>query len=96
MDPDAFPDTLDFQGPNEMVNLRNPQVRYGFALSKRTVLWFSVEKASSDIAFKTSQFSSQPNSPSPDGTVRVRQEYDRGHWQVAWSPTGHEKPKNRN
>jgi hypothetical protein len=66
-----------------MVNLRNPQVRYGFALSKRTVLFFSVEKPTSDLVFKTPQFSSQPNSPSPDGTIRVRQEYDRGHWQVA-------------
>jgi hypothetical protein len=83
MDPDGFPDTLDFEGPNGMVNLRNPQVRYGFAVSKRTILWFSVEKPSSDIAFKTPQFSSQPNSPSPDGTVRLRREYDRGHWQVA-------------
>ena len=83
MDPDAFPDTLDFEGPNGMVNVRNPQVRYALAISKRTVLAISVEKPSSDIAFKTPQFSSQPNSPSPDGTVRVRQEYDRGHWQVA-------------
>jgi hypothetical protein len=84
MDPDAFPDTLDFEGPNGMVNLRNPQVRYGFALSKRTVLFFSVEKPSSDLAFKTTtQLSAQPNSPSPDGTVRLRQEFDRGHWQVA-------------
>ena len=83
MDPDAFPDTLDFEGPNGMVNLRNPQVRYGFAFSKRTVLFFSVEKPTSDLVFKTPQFSSQPNSPTPDGTVRVRQEYDRGHWQVA-------------
>jgi Porin subfamily. len=83
MDPDGFPDTLDFEGPNGMVNLRNPQVRYGFALSKRTVLWMSVEKPSSDLAFKTPQFSSQPNSPSPDGAVRLRQEFDRGHWQVA-------------
>ncbi len=83
MDPDAVPDTLDFQGPNGMVNLRNPQIRYAFAISERTVLSVSVEKPSSDLAFKTPQFSSQPNSPSPDGTVRVRQEFQRGHWQVA-------------
>jgi len=83
MDPDAFPDTLDFQGPNGLVNLRNPQVRYTFGLSQRMTLSVSVEKPSSDIAFKTPQFSSQPNSPSPDGAVRVRQEFQRGHWQVA-------------
>jgi hypothetical protein len=83
MDPDGFPDTLDFQGPNGMVNLRNPQLRYGFALSKSTLLYFSVEKASSDVLFKTAQFNSQPNAPSPDGAIRLRQEFPRGHFQVA-------------
>jgi hypothetical protein len=83
MDPDAFPDTLDFQGPNGMVSVRNPQVRYGIALSRNTTLYFSAEKPSSDVAFKTPQFSAQPNSPSPDGTVRVRTEFQRGHVQVA-------------
>jgi len=38
MDPDAFPDTLDFQGPNGMVSIRNPQLRYGIALSPSTTL----------------------------------------------------------
>ena len=83
MDPDALPDVLDFEGPNGWIKLRNPQVRYTFALSKRTTLAISVEKPSSDLAFKTPQFIAQPNSPSPDGTVRVRQEFQRGHWQVA-------------
>ena len=83
MDPDAFPDTLDFMGPNGMANLRNPQFRYTVGLSKGTVLSVSIEKPTSDISFKTPQFSAQPNSPSPDGMVRVRQEFQRGHWQVA-------------
>jgi hypothetical protein len=83
MDPDGFPDTLDFQGPNGMVSIRNPQLRYGFALSQSTTLYISVEKASSDIAFKTPEFSAQPNAPSPDGTIRLRQEFERGHFQVA-------------
>jgi hypothetical protein len=83
MDPDGFPDTLDFQGPNGMVSLRNPQFRYGFALSPHTTLYFSAEKASSDVQFKTPQFSAQPNAPAPDGTVRLREEFERGHFQVA-------------
>src|SRR5215472_6878584 len=53
MDADGFPDTLDFQGPNGMVNLRNPQLRYGFALSPKTTFYVSVEKPSSDVLFKT-------------------------------------------
>src|SRR6516162_11016070 len=83
MDPDAFPDTLDFQGPNGMISLRNPQFRYGFALTPSTTLHFSVEKASSDVTFTTPQFTSQPNSPAPDGAIRLRQEFERGHFQVA-------------
>jgi DcaP outer membrane protein len=83
MDPDAFPDTLDFQGPNGMVSIRNPQFRYGFALSHSTSLHISVEKPSSDVIFKTAQFSSQPEAPAPDGTIRLRTEFERGHFQVA-------------
>src|SRR5438477_1509304 len=83
MDPDGFPDTLDFQGPNGMVSIRNPQLRYGFALSPSTTFYISVEKPSSDIIFKTPQFTSQPNAPSPDGAIRLRQEFERGHFQVA-------------
>lgn len=83
MDPDAFPDTLDFQGPNGMVSIRNPQLRYGIALGPSTTFYISVEKPSSDIIFKTPQFSSQPDAPSPDGAIRLRQEFERGHFQVA-------------
>src|SRR5437899_12720642 len=83
MDPDGFPDTLDFQGPNGMVSVRNPQLRYGLALTPSTTLYISVEKPSSDVIFKTPQFSSQPNAPSPDGAIRLRQEFERGHFQVA-------------
>ena len=83
MDPDAFPDTLDFQGPNGMVSIRNPQLRYGFALTPSTTLYIAIEKPSSDVAFKTDQFSAQTNSPVRDGTIRLRQEFERGHFQVA-------------
>ena len=83
MDPDGFPDTLDFQGPNGMVSIRNPQIRYGFALGKSMTLYFAAEKPSSDVLFTTQSFTSQPNAPSPDGTVRLRQEFQRGHIQVS-------------
>jgi outer membrane DcaP-like protein len=81
MDPDAFPDTLDFQGPNGMVSLRNPQFRYGFALSPSTTFYISAEKASSD--FEAPALSAKPNAPSPDGTIRLRQEFEGGHFQIA-------------
>ena len=83
MDPDAGPDTLDFQGPNSQISIRNPQVRYTFKLSKSTSTSLSVEKPSSDVAFKTPEFSSQPNSPAPDGTWQLRHEMKGGHVQFS-------------
>src|SRR5215471_1623760 len=83
MDPDAGPDTLDFQGPNSQVSIRNPQMRYTFRLGKKTTTSISIEKPSSDVAFKTPEFSAQPNSPSPDGTVQFRHEGDFGHVQLS-------------
>lgn len=83
MDPDGFPDTLDFQGPNGMVNLRNPQLRYGFALNSSTAFYVSVERPSSSVTFSTPQGADQPNAPAPDGAIRLRKEFEGGHFQVA-------------
>ncbi len=83
MDPDAIPDTLDFEGPNGIVNVKNPQFRYGVQLTHSSLFYFSVEKPTSDLIFETSQFMAQPNAPSPDGTARFRQTFERGHFQVA-------------
>lgn len=83
MDVDAGPDTLDFQGPNSWVSIRNPQVRYTYRFGKSTTASISVEKPSSDVAFKTPDFNAQPNSPSPDGTFQIRHEMSFGHVQFA-------------
>jgi hypothetical protein len=83
MDVDAGPDTLDFQGPNSWVSIRNPQLRYTYRFDKSTTASISIEKASSDVAFKTADFNAQPNSPSPDGTVQFRHEMSFGHVQIA-------------
>lgn len=83
MDPDAGPDTLEFQGPNSWVYVRNPQLRYTFALAEKTSLSFSVEKASSDVSFTTPTYNSLPNSPTPDGAIKFRQEFAKGHMQFA-------------
>jgi DcaP outer membrane protein len=83
MDPDSGPDTLDFQGPNAQISIRNPQLRYTIPLAKQTSLSLSVEKASSDIAFTTPTFNALPNSPSPDGAIKFRQEFSKGHLQIS-------------
>ncbi len=83
MDPDAFPDTLDFEGPNSEVSIRNPQMRYTFRLGKKTTTSISIEKPSSDVSFSTPEFLAEPNSPSPDGTIQFRHEMEYGHVQFA-------------
>lgn len=83
MDPDSGPDTLDFEGPNSQINIRNPQMRYTFRLGKGTTTSISVEKPTSDVSFSTPDFTAQPNNPSPDGTIQVRHEWGSGHVQFA-------------
>ena len=83
MDPDSGPDQLDFQGPNGQVTIRNPQIRYSKLIAEKTTFSLSLEKPTADVAFKTPEFSALPNSPSPDGTLKIRREMDRGHVQLS-------------
>jgi len=83
MDPDAGPDQLDFQGPNAMVYVRNPQFRYSLLVAEKTTFSISAEKPTSDVAFTTPEFNAEPNSPSPDGTLKLRREMERGHVQLS-------------
>ena len=83
MDPDAGADTLDYQGPNGMVSVRNPQFRYTWLVAEKTTFSVSVEKPTSDVLFTTPEFNAEPNSPSPDGTLRLRREFEQGHVQLS-------------
>jgi hypothetical protein len=83
MDPDSGPDTLDFQGPNSQVSIRNPQLRYSIPVGEKSSLSLSVEKASSDILFTTPEFKSLPENPAPDSSIKFRQEYTSGHIQLS-------------
>lgn len=83
MDPDSGPDTLEFQGPNSQVSIRNPQFRYSYKLSEKSNIRISVEKASSDVAFKTPEFSALPNAPSPDAVITFRNDNSSGHIQIS-------------
>jgi len=82
-DPDSGPDQLDFQGPNAQVSLRNPQFRYSIPLAEKTSFRFAIEKASSDIAFKTPEFNALPSNQLPDGTLTFRHDMDKGHVQLS-------------
>ncbi len=50
MDINAFPNTLEYWGPNSMVFIRQPQIRYNTAVSKQGRVMFTIEKSGSDFA----------------------------------------------
>ncbi|MBU2871032.1 DcaP family trimeric outer membrane transporter [Colwellia sp. E2M01] len=50
MDINSFPNTLEYWGPNSMIFVRQPQVRYNTAVSKHGRVIFTIEKSSSDFA----------------------------------------------
>ncbi len=83
MDPDAGPDQIDEQGPNAQVAIRSPLFQYSLLIAKKTTFSISAEKPNSDVLFTTPEFEAQPNSPSPDGTLKIRREMDRGHVQLS-------------
>lgn len=83
MDPDAFADTLDTQGANSAVSVRLPQARYGFGLGGGASAFLSVEVPSSSIDFSVDGTPVTPITPAPDGTFRFRNEWERGHFQLA-------------
>jgi hypothetical protein len=83
MDPDAFADSLDTQGANAAISVRVPQGRYSFPLGKGASAAFSIEVPASAINFSIAGTPAVPFTPAPDGTVRFRQEWERGHIQLA-------------
>ena len=88
MDPDVFPNSLEYWGPNGMVFFRNVQFRWMPINNENHQLWFALERpgASADpgslagrdeIANTTARF------PWPDVSARVRMGHERDYLQVA-------------
>ncbi len=50
-DPDAFPDTLEFEGPPGMIAARFPQFRYTQPINKHHSVGVSIEKSGTDTPF---------------------------------------------
>ena len=81
-DPDAWPDTVDYEGPNSAVFARRPLVRYQLVLNKNWQMNFGLEKPTSEV-----DTSIDPNAVgvdhAPDGGLNVRWEKkDIGHVQL--------------
>ena len=82
-DPDGWPDTLDYEGPNAAVSARVPLLRYQLPLNKRWQLNVSVEKPSSEVD-TTGDPTAVSVNRAPDIGLNTRwEEASFGHVQLA-------------
>jgi hypothetical protein len=82
-DPDAFPDTLEFEGPPGVIASRNPQVRYTKPLNEAHSIGASVEKSGVDTPFGTPFGTPMGTSNFPDLVGFYRYENKHGHLHAA-------------
>jgi cell division protein FtsB len=81
-DPDAWPDTVDYEGPNSAIFARRPLVRYQWQVAKNWQLNFGLEKPSSEVDTSIDPGAQQVNH-APDGGLNVRWENSKyGHVQL--------------
>lgn len=88
MNIDAWPDVLDYAGPNAMVNRRQAQVRYSPSIydgNGKMHLMFSIEQPNSDLSATATgvPVGAESASRTPDGVVGWRWEGGVGHVQMA-------------
>jgi hypothetical protein len=81
-DPDAWPDTVDYEGPNSAIFARRPLVRYQWQVAKNWQLNFGLEKPASEVDTSIDPDAKQVQH-APDGGLNVRWENsDYGHVQL--------------
>jgi hypothetical protein len=88
MDVDAFPDVVDYQGPNGILNRRQPQIRYTHPIAEgecSTQFFVSLEQPDSKIDTGTAEFTAPSSAVNhgPDGVLGFRWEGPQGHLQSA-------------
>lgn len=88
MDIDAFPNILDYWGPNSMVFTRQPQVRYTFDIGQREQFSVSLERSDSDFAFvrntSPADYDYDEVNELPDVTAFYRRTGKFGHFQSSF------------
>jgi|SRR4051794_38066793 len=82
-DPDAFPDTLEFEGPPGMMGVRQPIIRYTQPLNDAHSFGVSVEKSGTDTPFSTQYGAPMGSSRRPDLVAFYRYENAHGHLYFA-------------
>lgn len=88
MDIDAWPDVVDYAGPNALINKRQPQIRYSppiYEGNGRMHLILSLEQPESDVDTDAAGLppGAQTLSRAPDGVAGWRWEGGVGHVQLA-------------
>lgn len=86
MDIDAFPDVVDYQGPNGIINRRQPQIRYTLPIyegTSKVQLFASIEQPDAKIDTSTGEFldGASTLNHAPDGVAGIRWEGSAGHIQ---------------
>jgi hypothetical protein len=80
-DPDAWPDTVDYEGPNSAVFARRPLIRYMLPLTKKWQLNFGLEKPGAEVDTSIDGDARSVNH-APDGGLNVRwEDSEIGHVQ---------------
>jgi hypothetical protein len=82
-DADAFPDTLEFEGPPGTLAVRQPMIRYTLPFNKQNSIAFAVEKSGTDTPFSTQLGTPVGSSLRPDLVVAYRYENQHGHLYFA-------------
>jgi hypothetical protein len=82
-DPDAFPDTLEFEGPPGIIAVRQPLIRYTQPLNQSNSIGAAVEKSGTDTPFSTQYGAPVGSSVRPDLVGFYRYENQHGHLYFA-------------
>ncbi|MCC6848423.1 MAG: hypothetical protein IT294_07980 [Deltaproteobacteria bacterium] len=83
-DPDVWPDTVDYEGPNSAIFARRPLIRYLQPLGKEWQLNFGLEQPESEVDLTGQPDEAKAINNAPDGGMNARWERDGvGHVQLA-------------
>lgn len=89
MDASIFPNVIDYWGPNGMVFLRTPQIRYSFIQNEHRTFSVAIERPGNDVDGGTLRQIDPDlagvtgSQKVPDFTAQFRNVENWGHWQVA-------------
>jgi len=83
-DPDIWPDTVDFEGPNSAIFARRPLLRYQHRIGDQWQLNFGIEQPDTEVDASSVDPNASGRNTAPDGGFNARWERSEiGHVQLA-------------